>query len=36
MSDFLKGLLSGAAAMKFGGGCLGTLFIILLIWLVLG
>ncbi len=36
MSDFLKGLLSGAAAMKFGGGCLGTVLIILLIWLLLG
>lgn len=36
MSDFWKGLLTAAAVMKFGGGCLGTILIILLIWLLFG
>jgi hypothetical protein len=32
----LRGLLAGAAAYRFGGGCLGTLIVFVLVFWLLG
>jgi len=36
MNNIFKGLLAGYGAMKLGGGCLGTIVVFAIIWLVLG
>jgi uncharacterized membrane protein YdcZ (DUF606 family) len=37
MRDWLRGLIAGYAAWKWGGGCLGTIVVFLLIyWLLQG
>ena len=36
MSKALRGLVSGVGAWKFGGGCLSTIVIFVLIWWLLG
>ncbi len=35
MGDFLKTVLAGAAAWKWGGGCLGTIIVFLLAYWLL-
>jgi hypothetical protein len=36
MNNLFKGLLAGAAAKKWGGGCLGTIVVFVIVWLLLG
>jgi hypothetical protein len=36
MNNILRGLIAGLGAKKFGGGCLGTVAVFLIIWVVLG
>lgn len=36
MNNGLRGLLAGAAAWKWGGGCLGTVVVFLIVWALLG
>jgi hypothetical protein len=36
MNNLFRGLLAGAGAAKFGGGCLGTVLVFAIIWAVLG
>jgi hypothetical protein len=36
MNKLFRGLLSGYGAMKLGGGCLGSIVVFIIIWLVLG
>ena len=36
MNNLFRGLLSGYGAMKLGGGCLGTIVIFVVIWVLLG
>jgi hypothetical protein len=36
MNNFLRGIISGAGAMKFGGGCFGTIVVFIIIWVILG
>jgi hypothetical protein len=36
MNNFLRGLLSGYGAWKLGGGCLGTIVVFVVLWLLLG
>jgi len=36
MKNIFKGLIAGYGAMKIGGGCLGTIVVFIIIWLVLG
>lgn len=36
MKDPLRGLLAGAAAYKWGGGCLGTVLVFAIIYMLLG
>lgn len=36
MNNFFRALLAGAAAKKFGGGCLGTIIVFVLVWVALG
>ena len=36
MNNPLRGLLAGAAAYKWGGGCLGTVFVFVIVYLLLG
>lgn len=36
MNNLFRGLLSGYGAMKLGGGCLSTIVIFIIIWVVLG
>lgn len=36
MNNFFRALLAGAAAKKFGGGCLGTIVVFVLVWVALG
>lgn len=36
MNNFFRALLAGAAAKKFGGGCLGTIVVFALVWVALG
>jgi hypothetical protein len=36
MNNFFRALIAGAAAKKFGGGCLGTVVIFILVWVALG
>ncbi len=34
--DWLRGLLAGAAAWKWGGGCLGTVLVFIIVYWLLG
>jgi hypothetical protein len=36
MNNLFRGLLAGAGAAKFGGGCLGTVLVFAIIWALLG
>ena len=36
MNNLFKGLISGYGAMKLGGGCLGTIVVFVIIWVILG
>lgn len=36
MNNFFRALLAGAAAKKFGGGCLGTILVFVIVWVALG
>lgn len=36
MNTIFKGLIAGYGAKKLGGGCLGTVVVFVIIWLVLG
>ncbi len=36
MNNLFKGLIAGYGAMKLGGGCLGTIVVFIIIWVVLG
>ena len=36
MSKLLRGVVAGAGAWKWGGGCLSTIFIFLILWWILG
>lgn len=36
MNSIFKGLIAGYGASKLGGGCLGTVIVFVIIWLVLG
>ncbi len=35
MNNIFKGLLAGYGASKLGGGCLGTVVVFALIWMLL-
>jgi len=36
MNNLLRGLISGLGAWKLGGGCVGTIVVFIVIWLILG
>lgn len=36
MNNLFRGLLSGFGAAKLGGGCIGTVVVFIIIWVVLG
>lgn len=36
MNNLLRGLISGYGAYKLGGGCLGTIVVFIIIWMLLG
>ena len=36
MNNLFRGLIAGIGAWKLGGGCLGTIVVFIIIWLVLG
>jgi hypothetical protein len=36
MNNLFKGLVSGYGASKLGGGCLSTILVFVLIWVLLG
>jgi hypothetical protein len=36
MSKLLRGVVAGAGAWKWGGGCLSTILIFILLWWLLG
>lgn len=36
MNGPLRGLLAGAAAYKWGGGCLGTVLVFVIVYMLLG
>jgi hypothetical protein len=36
MNNPLRGLLAGAAAYKWGGGCFGTVIVFLIVYWLLG
>jgi hypothetical protein len=36
MGNLFRGILAGYGAMKLGGGCLGTIVVFILIWVLLG
>jgi len=36
MNNLLRGLLSGYGAVKLGSGCLGTIVIFVVLWILLG
>jgi hypothetical protein len=36
MSKLLRGLAAGYGAKKLGGGCLGTVVVFILLWVLLG
>lgn len=36
MNNIFKGLLAGYGAHKLGGGCIGTIVVFVIIWVLLG
>ena len=36
MNNFFRTLLAGYGAWRWGGGCLGTILVFVLIWTLLG
>lgn len=36
MNNLFRGLIASYGAMKLGSGCLGTIIVFIVIWLVLG
>lgn len=36
MNGIFKGLIAGYGAKKLGGGCLSTIIVFIIIWVVLG
>jgi hypothetical protein len=36
MNNLFKGLLAGFGAWKIGGGCLGTIVVFVVLWIILG
>jgi len=36
MNNFFRGLIAGYAGWKWGGGCLGTIVIFIIVWAILG
>jgi hypothetical protein len=36
MNNIFKGLIAGYGAKKLGGGCLGTIIVFVIIWVLLG
>ena len=36
MNKLLRGLIAGYSAKKLGGGCFGTIFIFILVYMLLG
>jgi len=36
MNKLFKGAIAGYGAMKLGGGCLGTIIVFVIIWMLLG
>ncbi len=36
MNNIFKGMLAGYGAMKWGGGCLGTILVFVVIYFLLG
>jgi hypothetical protein len=36
MNNIFKGLIAGYGASKLGGGCLGTIIVFAIIWMLLG
>ncbi len=36
MNKLVRGLIAGYGAKKLGGGCLGTVIVFVIIWMVLG
>jgi phosphotransferase system glucose/maltose/N-acetylglucosamine-specific IIC component len=36
MNNFFRAIIAGAAAKKFGGGCLGMIVIFAIVWVILG
>lgn len=36
MNNIFKGLIAGVGAYKLGGGCISTVIIFIIIWVLLG
>ncbi len=36
MNNIFKALIAGYGAKKLGGGCIGTIVVFIIIWLLLG
>ncbi len=36
MNKLFRGLIAGYGAKRLGGGCLGTIVVFLIIWVILG
>jgi hypothetical protein len=36
MNNLFRGLISAYGAKKLGGGCIGTIVVFIIIWVVLG
>jgi hypothetical protein len=36
MNNFFRTIIAGWGASKLGGGCLGTILVFIIIWVVLG
>lgn len=36
MNNIFRGLLAGYGAKKLGGGCIGTIVVFVIIWMLLG
>ncbi len=36
MNKLVRGLIAGYGAKKLGGGCMGTIVVFIIIWVILG
>ncbi len=36
MNNFFRAIIAGYGAKKLGGGCLGTVIVFVIIWMILG